>query len=545
MGTGKEQMKSSDPFAALQAWNEKQIQTLSAAALHEGTSHISFDFIEKNSLKPPALPQNTDIMPILHCWSLRYRKQTLRHSWGEGRDGGLSRAVAAVPREPMASCPQGQPASGAAVPALHRLTGGGGGAAPPPPPPRHSGQKTGFAPAGTCGRATVPWTGGPPRPRRRPRPHRRRRHAAGAPLHPRSPAGSSVARGRGWGWGWGGGPGSRDGQPPAPVLRRATSELARGVGGRDAPSAPARRGGLPAPLRGPAGMLPTHPRRSRRPPRRHRPPVPRAAPYPRWQRRGPSPPRAAAGTRGQMQPLFCVAAWAPHTETAGGPGKLRARIPPTAREPAWRIARPQPRLRGAGLVGRRGAARSAPASPQHRLSPLAPARCPHCSVVPGPARQPLCPEARASLSAHGVLLGPAPGEVSGGNAEVRELPHRGPVGWCRLWTPSSFSQNGTKSGCLGDADYPVKYALPQMLEAGAQLCTSFTRAHGELAQTWTLRRACCSCIPGLQDGATLQPGCPSAAPRAAAAAVGRYACWGPSALLRGMAGPPHTGSLYS
>lgn len=176
-------------------------------------------------------------------------------------------------------------------------------------------------------------------------------------------------------------------------------------------------------------MLPTHPRRSRRSPRRHRPPVPRAAPYPSWQRRGRPAARAAAGTRGQMQPLFCVAAShrATHRDgggareaacqnTAGRPGTCVAHSPAAA---APRGGRAGGRRRGGPASPRRSSARARPARPRPPPAPLG---------APGPARQPVCPEARASLCAHTVLLGPAPGEVRGANAGAREPPRRGPVG---------------------------------------------------------------------------------------------------------------------
>lgn len=173
-------------------------------------------------------------------------------------------------------------------------------------------------------------------------------HGTGARLasHPaRSPGGPSCSRG---------GAEPCGAAPPWPRSAEAggcgAPQRAGGGGGGAAP--PPVSPGIPAPLRAAAAAA-----------------TPRSVPLPRslpcCQRRGRSPPAPAAG--GQPQPLFCVPASAPHTEAAAAaPGKLRARIPAAAREPAWRIARLQRRLRGAGGGSRLASAPLSPARPPPR-----------------------------------------------------------------------------------------------------------------------------------------------------------------------------------
>lgn len=195
------------------------------------------------------------------------------------------------------------------------------------------------------------------------------------------------------------GQGMRRGRPPLLLSRRAAPARAEvgPLSSRPAPRAPRSpeepqgccrptRGGAPAPLR-------------------RRPPGPRpAAPLLTLVDSGdaglhPAPRRP---TRGQLQPLFCVPASAPHTETAAGPGKLRARIQAAAREPAWRIARPPRRLREMGRPPPRSRLAPSSRAPRSRLAPrarLASARPPRPAVRPSSR-----PEARASLSTQRVLL---------------------------------------------------------------------------------------------------------------------------------------------
>lgn len=175
-------------------------------------------------------------------------------------------------------------------------------------------------------------------------------------------------------------------------------------------------------------MLPPHPRRSRRSPALR----PRSLPL--LAAAGPVPtPRRGGDTGAAAAALLCACLSATHRDgwwareaacynTAGRPGTCMAHSPAAA----------APR-RGAGGGGRAGGARrSGPESPHlssasHRLSPPAPARCPSRSVVPGPPCQPSCPEARASLSTHKVLVGLLPATLEEATAELPELPHRGPV----------------------------------------------------------------------------------------------------------------------
>lgn len=80
-------------------------------------------------------------------------------------------------------------------------------------------------------------------------------------------------------------------------------------------------------------------------------------------------------------------------------------------------------------------------------------------------------------------------------------------------------------------------ALPQLLEAGAQLCTSFTGAHGEAGPELSAGESWRRGPRLLQHGATLRPGCASAAARAAAEAGTRAGGRQPCGVAR--PGHPH------
>lgn len=288
--------------------------------MHEGSSCVSSD-----SIKGPSSLQPCN--KTLTSWV--YRAALHRGV----RITGRSRSGAAVLRGAGRA---GHAARGG------RPAGSGGAERPPrciaPPISAGSGRLRGGG--GTASRPRE--ESGPAQPRA---PRAPRRHAAG------SPPGREMRRGR----------------PPLRLSRCGPS------------SAPARRRGLPAPLRSrrdAAAPPPAEPRPRRVADRRvadRRAPRP-AAPLLTLADSGDAGPHPAPRrpTRGQPQPLFCVPASAPHTETADGPGKLRARIQTAAREPAWRIARPPRRLGEMGRPPPR--ARLARASRPPCLSPSASSR---------------------------------------------------------------------------------------------------------------------------------------------------------------------------
>lgn len=238
------------------------------------------------------------------------------------------------------------------------------------------------------------------------------------------------------------GQGMRRGRPPLLLSRRAAPARAEvsPLSSRPAPRAPRSpeepqgccrptRGGAPAPLR-------------------RRPPGPRpAAPLLTLVDSGdaglhPAPRRP---TRGQLQPLFCVPASAPHTETAAGPGKLRARIQAAAREPAWHIARPPRRLREMGRPPPRSRLAPSSRAPRSRLAPRS--RPPRLSSPASPRRAAVLAPRSAGVALH-----------SAGAARTEAVwrswktPSRCPAGGQRAVVRPWASQNGTESGWHGDGD---------------------------------------------------------------------------------------------